>query len=273
MHKAMRLVVTVSAAIIALTVAERGAQAQARDPSVVAITIGYGSATSDWFAGLYESDGLNRYTADLGGFTAALKFLRGINGRLRIGGEVGILTLAAGGSGEYLGQARRSPVRCRDCFGAGVARTSVRPTRPAGGRPSGQIITTYYVPESSDPDDAGIHFNALGSLRLATTGRVTWRVEGGGGFMYWNLNDAGRAADQNYSRKFSTGSAYYDSKPGMEPMLVARLVPTIMWGGRGPTGAAFALDPYVCWVSTTGTTATSFVNFGVGFGMQLGGSR
>jgi len=71
--------------------------------------------------------------------------------------------------------------------------------------------------------------------------------------------------------KAATGRAYYESKPGIEPMVVARLVPTIAWGGAGPTRAAFALDPQVAYVGTFGTTATSSVVLAVGFGLQVGG--
>jgi hypothetical protein len=242
----------------------------ARESSTASIVLGWNSASSDWFSGLYAWDGFNRYTSDIGGGVVSLRILRGVAPRVRIGGEVGILTVNHGGSGEVITPHRRPVRTCAQCFGATAGRRAVREGDGEG--PLAQVITTtYYVPAGTEPDDAGIHVNALASLRLATTGRMTWRIEGGAGFMYWNLDEAGRAYGQNLARKAATGTAYYDSKPGMEPMVVARLIPTIVWGGTGPSRAAFALDPSVSYVSTLGTTATSSIVLALGLGVQLGG--
>lgn len=243
-----------------------------RDASVASIVLGWGSATSEWFSGLYDSDGFNRYDANLGGGVVALKILRGVAPRFRIGGEIGILTMLHGGSGSSPSM-RRSAPQCRTCLASTRVAPAVRAAGVNAPHPSALTTTTYYVVGGSDPDDAGIQMNALASLRIASRGRVTWRVEGGGGFMYWNLNEAGRAYEQNMAWQSNTGRKYYESKPGFEPMIVARLVPTIAWGGNGPTGAAFALDPYAAYVATFGTTATTAINFGLGVGLQLGRSR
>lgn len=202
-----------------------------REASSATIAIGYGPATSTWFSGLYATDGLNAYDDKLGGLTVALKILVARNSRLRLGGEVGIFMIKEGESGgELVGNT------CYDCY--------------------------------SQTDDAGIHFNALASLRLATLGRVTWRVEGGGGFVFFNLNDAGPGKKRNFAREFNTGTPYFTSAPSVEPIVVARLVPAVRIGGSDG-GANFAIDQHVSIMKTFGKAAASATAFGLGFVLQL----
>ena len=206
------------------------------DPSAISIFIGYGSAESEWFDRVYRSDGLNDYGAHFtGGFVIGLRTLIGVASRMRVGGEIGILTINHGVGGDVVTQTPTSTITCVGC--------------------------------SAPPDDAGIHLNGLMNLRLLTIGRWTWRIEGGGGLMIWNLNDAGLAAKRNYAMKFNTGRGHYDSKPGPESFVVGRLVPSVAFGDLTARGN-FTLTPYLAMVKTFGTTSTSALNFGVDLGAQ-----
>lgn len=226
----------VAAATVFCTAPLRAQGPPAKDPSTVSIFIGYGSATSEWFDRVYGSDGLNTYEDQkTGGFVIGLRTLIGVAPRVRIGGEIGILTINHGVGGDVVTQTPTSTITCVNC--------------------------------SSPPDDAGIHLNGLMNLRLGTVGRWTWRIEGGGGLMFWNLNDAGLAAKRNYAMKFNTGRGHYDSKPGPETFVVARLLPSAAFGDPAARGN-FTLTPYVATVQTFGTTSTQALNFGVDLGMQ-----
>lgn len=138
----------------------------------------------------------------------------------------------------------------------------------SGGTESGNVCYNCY----SQTDDAGIHLNALASLRVATMGRVTLRLETGGGVVFFNLNPAGEAQDKNNEIAAATGTPYYTSAPGPEPIASARVVPAIRLGGANAR-AAVTVDPYVSVLRTFGETRTTSISVGLGIGVQWGAVR
>ena len=114
------------------------------DPSAISIFIGYGSAESEWFDRVYRSDGLNDYGAHFtGGFVIGLRTLIGVASRMRVGGEIGILTINHGVGGDVVTQTPTSTITCVGC--------------------------------SAPPDDAGIHLNGLMIWNLNDAGLAAKR--------------------------------------------------------------------------------------------------
>jgi hypothetical protein len=111
----------------------------------------------------------------------------------------------------------------------------------------------------------------VGALRLLTLGRIVFRVEGGAGAIFFNLNAAGPAEAKNHSIEDVEGTPYYESKPGPEPYAVGRFAPAIVLLGEG--GTALTLNPFVSVLRTFGTTSTQSVTFGASLGILIGRRR
>lgn|GEM_PF-5922184 len=205
--------------------------------AAIQLSVGGGSAASQWFQDLYDyGQSSADPKADLGGFAVSFAVLKSLNDRIQLGGEVGIFVIGPG-------SLRGLSYGPYTCYGSGC-----------GGSPT---------------DDTGIHFGPLAALRLFTVGRLVFRLEGGGGLNFFNLNDAGPAQSKNRSVEFVEGSPYYSSKPGAEPYLAGRIAPAIMLLRNG--GSGISINPYVSVLKTFGMTDTKSVTFGGSLGIFIGG--
>ena len=129
------------------------------NPSSFAFGIGYGSVRSEYLKGFYLSigPGGELITENLGGFTLNLRLLLRtglMDGRLRVGGEFGIVTIK---SGEIFGGS--------ECI------------------PPGSTCAS--------PDDAAYHVNGVAALRLVQGAKFAVNIEGGGGVVFFVIRGAG----------------------------------------------------------------------------------
>ena len=213
------------------------------ETSAVSLTFGTGDATSEWFSGLYNYGVFGPPPDDrLGGLTVGLRVLvgtRALDSRLRLGGELGVFLLK---DGDFVGN-------------------------PGAGAPGGTIV---YTGAGARPDDAGIQLGALAALRLGTVGRIALRVEGGGGLVFFNLDEAGPAQKINYAIEFNTGQPYFESTPSPEPYFTFGIAPAIALLRNPNTGAALiSIDPFFTVLQTSGDANVRSVTYGASFTLNL----